>query len=619
MCSARTAATDSLIESTFVNDPSALQWDRSNPSSAADPLKSLHIVLAGLNENDVQFFYKQQDVYGISEMPDASPGSNSVPTTLSDGTELVGSARYAGYILIKSTGETLVLPNGAWDRQFSGNSLYATSTPNQTTGLLYLPSSFSITFADGSTVSGQQAAALFTQAGPDQAVEFDIPRGIASHSLQGPLQNAPDQYLGAEQNSGGAAPTPVTAAAGQTTVTGDAGANVIHPAGIATTATGGGGDDTYVYKAGYGGLGIDNFDAANDGNEGTVSFGQGITAASLAFATGGASYGASAASPSGAGYGASTTAPSTGLINLVITVNDGHSGDTITVKNAFDASGAYRIKGLSFADGSSLPAANIAIWSHTDPLFDSAYYLSHNPDVAAAGVDPLQRYLTIGWKQGRNPDALFDTNYYLSQNPDPDVAAGGVNPLQHYEIFGWKEGRNLSLAFSTSSYEQANPDVAAAGVDPLQHYFVFGQHEGRLDFIAGTDGQGTADPLVDPVYYFPQLAAKLGASVLPSAAEQTPGAAAESYDRLGWHLGLNPDPLFNTNYYLSQNPDVARAGVDPLQHYEIFGWKEGRNPSAAFSTAKYEAANPDVAAAGGDPLLHYVVFGQHEGRAIFPV
>jgi hypothetical protein len=40
----------------------------------------------------------------------------------------------------------------------------------------------------------------------------------------------------------------------------------------------------------------------------------------------------------------------------------------------------------------------------SDPLFDSAYYESRNPDVAAAGVDPLAHYNQYGWHEGRNPD-----------------------------------------------------------------------------------------------------------------------------------------------------------------------------------------------------------------------
>ena len=72
--------------------------------------------------------------------------------------------------------------------------------------------------------------------------------------------------------------------------------------------------------------------------------------------------------------------------------------------------------------------------------FDYVYYLQHNPDVAAAGVDPFLHFQTIGWKEGRNPNALFDTNGYLATYAD--VKAAGINPLDHYHQFGWHEGRD---------------------------------------------------------------------------------------------------------------------------------------------------------------------------------
>ena len=92
--------------------------------------------------------------------------------------------------------------------------------------------------------------------------------------------------------------------------------------------------------------------------------------------------------------------------------------------------------------------------------FDYVYYLQHNPDVAAAHVDPLQHFQTIGWKEGRDPNALFDTAGYLATYAD--VAAAGVNPLDHYHQFGWHEGRDPSVGFDTTAYLAANPDVAAA-------------------------------------------------------------------------------------------------------------------------------------------------------------
>ena len=118
--------------------------------------------------------------------------------------------------------------------------------------------------------------------------------------------------------------------------------------------------------------------------------------------------------------------------------------------------------------------------------FDYVYYLNHNPDVAASGVDPFQHFRTVGWKEGRNPNALFDTNGYLATYLD--VKAANVNPLDHYNQFGWHEGRDPSVGFDTASYLAAYPDVAAAGVNPLEHYLAFGVHEGRSAFADGVWG-----------------------------------------------------------------------------------------------------------------------------------
>jgi hypothetical protein len=46
-------------------------------------------------------------------------------------------------------------------------------------------------------------------------------------------------------------------------------------------------------------------------------------------------------------------------------------------------------------------------------LFDSEYYLQHNPDVAAAGIDPVAHYLRIGAAELRNPGPYFSTRWYV--------------------------------------------------------------------------------------------------------------------------------------------------------------------------------------------------------------
>tara|TARA_B100001057_G_C22852555_1_gene951495 strand:+ start:2 stop:2428 length:2427 start_codon:yes stop_codon:yes gene_type:complete len=75
-----------------------------------------------------------------------------------------------------------------------------------------------------------------------------------------------------------------------------------------------------------------------------------------------------------------------------------------------------------------------------------------------------------------------------------------------------------------------------------------------------------------------------------------------------------PNALFDPKWYLDKNPDVAKAGVEPLCHYIKHGWKEGRNPSKNFHTSWYLAVNDDVAKAGIEPLAHYFKYGRKEGR-----
>lgn len=304
----------------------------------------------------------------------------------------------------------------------------------------------------------------------------------------------------------------------------------------------------------------------------------------------------------------------------------GDNTGTLTLNGASGVIGTLRLVGnfsgygFQFAPGPVAGTQGITL-AITDPLFDAAYYLQQNPDVAAAGIDPYWHFMNVGWHEGRNPDACFDTKYYLSSNPDLAAAAGmsqvgynsTFNPLTHFETVGWTECRQPSLAFSDSAYLAANPDVKAAGANPLVHWLEIGHSEGRTTGLPGFDGNlAAADPMVNAAY----VDAQRGATIVPAGAAGQ-AQAAEFYAATGWQAGVNPDAWFDTSFYLAQNPDVKAAGIDPLLHYETQGWLENRDPSLLFSTSKYLAASPDVKAANMDPLLHYIDIGQQEGRMAF--
>jgi GT2 family glycosyltransferase/glycosyltransferase involved in cell wall biosynthesis len=96
------------------------------------------------------------------------------------------------------------------------------------------------------------------------------------------------------------------------------------------------------------------------------------------------------------------------------------------------------------------------------PWFDLDYYLNHNNDVAAAGVDPLLHYLNWGGNEGRAPGADFDGAYYLTMNPD--VMQAGMNPLLHYLTVGRFQGRSVRRPAPTDLDHAAvpqSPDLQA--------------------------------------------------------------------------------------------------------------------------------------------------------------
>jgi hypothetical protein len=227
-------------------------------------------------------------------------------------------------------------------------------------------------------------------------------------------------------------------------------------------------------------------------------------------------------------------------------------------------------------------------------LFDPAWYLGENPDVAATHKDPLKHYLRWGAREGRDPNPLFDSAWYLERNPD--VAAAGLNPLIHYWDFGALEGRDPNPFFSTNWYLARNPDVAASKVNPLGHYLTHGEAEFR-----------EPHPLFHTAWYLAQNPEVAGVGLL------------EHYLKWGRFHGLSPHPLFDTGWYLKRYVDVAEAGAEPVRHYLKIGAAEGREPHPLFDSKWYLNQEPKLADTGQSPLLHYLRVGAKERRSPHPM
>ncbi len=256
-----------------------------------------------------------------------------------------------------------------------------------------------------------------------------------------------------------------------------------------------------------------------------------------------------------------------------------------------------------------------------NPDFSTEFYLLDNTDVAESGVHPFWHFVVAGMSEGRmarspkrsggrapqrlpeNAEALrliepfFDAAFYLSENPD--VAEADVDPLEHYYLYGWKENRDPAPDFSTLAYLNDNHDVYQSKVNPFWHYHVAGKGEGRSAPASGARAE-------------PSEKASAGASKNPAQAPK-PAEKGPSADRIAQEVAAIRD-AFDSGYYLRHNPDVAAAGIDPVEHFVVSGWKEGRDPNSGFSVAYYLEANPDVRDLNLNPFWHYIIAGKVEGR-----
>ena len=76
------------------------------------------------------------------------------------------------------------------------------------------------------------------------------------------------------------------------------------------------------------------------------------------------------------------------------------------------------------------------------PLFDSDWYIKRNPDVVAAGMNPLEHYLQFGHFEERDPNRLFVVRWYKNKYLSPLTRPNNVRkePLTHYVQFGHLRG-----------------------------------------------------------------------------------------------------------------------------------------------------------------------------------
>ena len=201
---------------------------------------------------------------------------------------------------------------------------------------------------------------------------------------------------------------------------------------------------------------------------------------------------------------------------------------------------------------------------------------------------------------------IFDSEYYVANNPD--VAASLTTEYADTRTSITTVNANLPklgvLDLSQAQTGEFSPIISNS--DTLTHSAAL------EDYVtSGAVERQNPSPLFDREYYLEQN---------PDVAEALAGGSFNGdpllhYVTSGATEGRDPNPYFDTDYYVAQNPGVVETGLNPLEHYVLLGSSEGADPSANFDPQFYLAQNPDVAAARIDPLTHFLTAGQAEGRS----
>lgn len=284
-------------------------------------------------------------------------------------------------------------------------------------------------------------------------------------------------------------------------------------------------------------------------------------------------------------------------------------------------------------------------------VYDFNYYISIYPDIRSIygddDIGALQHFVNFGMKEGRQGKASFNVTSYAYQYSDLRNAYGNNLPsyYRHYINYGQTEQRagtgcttmqgtqtvyngvDYSAVYNYSYYVGKYPDIKRAfgnnDYKVLQHFVNYGMKEGR---------QGAANFEVRSYYnryadlrrsygtnwqyyyiHYMRYGSREGRSAVDCTSLQNPTTV---------YHGVNYGAVYNYNFYIGRNPDVAKAyGGDEdrtLWHFVNYGMREGRQGSADFNVHNYANRYGDLKSAYGSNwksyYLHYMNYGSREGR-----
>ena len=168
-----------------------------------------------------------------------------------------------------------------------------------------------------------------------------------------------------------------------------------------------------------------------------------------------------------------------------------------------------------------------------------------------------------------------------------------TDPVEHYVLSGRFNGAQPNYYFEPTWYCHKYRLSEVNVEDALFHYIQIGERKGLVPSYR-----------FDPLWYFNEYKIDILSS-----------NALGHYISIGRELGNSPSKYVSVSDYTEDNPDVARAGQDVVEHFFERGWKEGRSPSRRFDSSFYRA-NHLYGFSELNPLQHYIEVGESRGLAV---
>lgn len=197
----------------------------------------------------------------------------------------------------------------------------------------------------------------------------------------------------------------------------------------------------------------------------------------------------------------------------------------------------------------------------------------------------------------------------------PDI--GAIRELID-EQTGWllPESEDVEAYVRALRYLQAHPQIALERaknlkdmIDTRHNWSAFIDRLNLLDIWQANHMQADILELFDSEYYLEQN---------PDLAEKANLNPWRHFLEKGGLEGRDPHPLFDSSFYM-ENPEVAELQVNPLAHFIHEGARRLFDPHPLFSVAFYLQQAPDILEHSSNPLIHYLEYGAKSGLNPHPL